>query len=202
MHPSEHIYCPNFPCTDVRPENFLSPGIDVSPEQVRMIMICEAPPADRNDDFYAGPESLYARTTVKAFNYAGVQVASIQDLLDYGIYFTTAIKCSKAGERVRKKTVERCSSLLEQELALFPGVKAYLLMGDAALTAFRAILGRAGEGQVIPSQAIFHLRGQEMIFQGKRIQPTYLQTMPSFFTEKVKQAAVADDINRALAFIN
>jgi hypothetical protein len=200
MRPSDHIHCPDFPCSDVQHENFSVPGINLQPDQVRIVMICEAAPADRGDDFYATPAGLFAQTTVKAFNFAGVQAASIQDLLAEGIYCTSAVKCSKVGERLKKKTVQRCSRLLERELALFPNVKAYLLMGDTALNAFKALLERAGEGEIIPDQAIFHLRGQKLTFQGKRIQPTYLHTMQSFFTEKVKQAAVRDDIRRALDF--
>jgi hypothetical protein len=42
-----------------------------------------------------------------------------------GIYLTTAIKCGKTGYGI-EQTVQNCSYILEQELALFPHVKAYL----------------------------------------------------------------------------
>jgi uracil-DNA glycosylase len=67
-----------------------------------------------------------------------------------GVYLTTAVKCSKTGYAIGTDTVRVCSYLLEKELALFPNLKAYLLMGDVAIKAVNFIARRSGVGRVIP----------------------------------------------------
>lgn len=42
--------------------------------------------------------------------------------------------------------IKTCSYLLEKELALFPNVKVYMLMGDVAIKAFNNISRRVGRG--------------------------------------------------------
>src|SRR5665647_2798933 len=58
-------------------------------------MISEAPPENQEDYFYAAGELFYLKTTLQAFNDAGISVSSMQDILDLGFYLTTAVKCSK-----------------------------------------------------------------------------------------------------------
>jgi hypothetical protein len=38
---------------------------------------------------------------VQAFNDAGASVSSIQDILDLGVYLTTAVKCGKVGYGIK-----------------------------------------------------------------------------------------------------
>ena len=42
---------------------------------------------------------------------------------------------------------------------MFPGVKAFLLMGDVAIRAINAIAKRRGEGRVIPAGSTYKIRG-------------------------------------------
>ena len=67
MKVSEHIRCVEYPCIDVKHESFVIPDIDQNPDDVSMIMISEAAPADTADYYYAGDDALFARTTVQAF---------------------------------------------------------------------------------------------------------------------------------------
>jgi uracil-DNA glycosylase len=90
--------------------------------------------------------------------------------------------------------------LLEQELALFPNVKAYLLMGDVAIKAFNLVAKRAGEGRVVPAGSTYKIRGQEFYFQGRRVFPSYLQAGPSFFIEKSKRKMIGEDLAIGLRF--
>jgi len=82
------------------------------------------------DYYYAKGNPLFQQTTVQAFKDAGANVSSIRDLFDLGIYFTTAVKCGKTGYSIKSSTVKECSLILEKELALFPNLKVFVLMGD------------------------------------------------------------------------
>ena len=92
-------------------------------------MITEAPPPDKADYFYAAGNPFYLQTALQAFKDAGAKVSSMQDILDLGVYITTAIKCGKTQYAVSPETMKNCSRLLEQEIALFPNVKVFLLWG-------------------------------------------------------------------------
>ena len=138
------------------------------PEDVSIILISEAAPVHAADYYYAPGNPLYAQTTVLAFQDAGADVSSIQDILKLGVYLTTAVKCAKTGYGIATDTVVECSHLLERELALFPNARALLLMGDVAIKAINAIARRAGEKRVIPAGATYKLRGPEYWFRGMR----------------------------------
>jgi uracil-DNA glycosylase len=202
MRVSEHVRCSTFPCADVRHEGYLVPDVDVAPEQIRIVLISEAAPQDRGDYYYAPGDALFQQTTVEAFRDAGAEVSSIQDILDLGVYLTTAVKCAKTGYGIKAATINACSLILEQELALFPNVEAYLLMGDVAIKALNYIARRAGEGRVIPAGSTYRIRGQPYHFRGKRAFPSYLQAGPSFFIEKSKRRMIAEDIAAALRLID
>ncbi|HEY90938.1 MAG TPA: uracil-DNA glycosylase [Dehalococcoidia bacterium] len=165
-------------------------------------MISEAAPASPADYYYANGSPLFQQTTVQAFRDAGADVASIREILDMGVYLTTAVKCGKTGYGIKTKTIEECSRILEKELVLFPDAKVFMLMGDVAIRAVNYIAGRAGEGRVIPAGSTYKIRGQEYLFGGKRAFPSYLQAGPSFFIEKSKRRMIAEDISAALDFLD
>jgi hypothetical protein len=200
---SDTVRCQNFPCADVRHECYAVPDIELRPGDVRIVLISEAAPPERADGYYAPGEPLFARTTVQAFRDAGPSVEgrpveSIADIVRLGVYLTTAVKCAKTGYGIETGTIKECSLLLERELALFPNVRAYLLMGDVAIKAVNAIARRAGEGPVIPAGSTYKIRGREYRFRGARAFPSYLQAGPSFFIEKSKRRMIAEDIAAAL----
>lgn len=202
MQMSHWVGCKEFPCMDVRHTAYIIPDVEMTPEKISIVMISEAAPANPGDYYYAGRESIFKRTTLQAFKDAGANVSSLQELLDLGVYFTTAVKCGKTGYGLQTSTIQACSHILEKELALFPAVKVYLLMGDVAIKAMNSIAERAGEGKVIPAGSTYKIRGQEYYFRGKRIFPSYLQAGPSFFIEKSKRRMIAEDIAAALRLVN
>jgi hypothetical protein len=136
-------------------QNYSVPAVEVNPEDISIILISEAAPVDLKDGYYAPEEPLFAQTTIQAFNDAGAGVSSIQDILDLGVYLTTAVKCAKTAYAIRTDTVKQCARILEEELALFPNVKAYLLMGDVAIRALNTVAQRAGEKRVIPAGSTY-----------------------------------------------
>jgi uracil-DNA glycosylase len=198
MQVSQFVKCEDFPCTDVEGNGYAVPGVEVDPGRITVVLISEAAPARMADHYYAGGESLFEQTTVQAFNDAGVEVASVQEILDLGVYLTTAVKCGKTGYAVGSGTVQACSRLLEKEIALFSNVKVFLLMGDVAIKAFNAIARRASGKPAIPAGSTYKIRGQEFSFQGRRVLPSYLQAGPSFYIEKSKRRMIAEDIATAL----
>ena len=200
MRPCEHVRCADFPCGDVRHALCQIPAVRLNPRDVSVILISEAAPERPEDHYYAGGESLFERTTVQAFNDAGLQAASVRDLLRHGLYFTTAVKCAKTGYGVQTATVKACSRLLEHELSLFPYARVLLLMGDVAIKAVNAMAQRAGEARVIPAGATYKLRGRAYFYRGLRVFPSYLQAGPSFYIEKSKRRMIAADLAAAVAY--
>jgi hypothetical protein len=201
MQPSDHICCAGFPCTDVRHEGYVVPGIDLDPEKVSIVLVSEAAPPEAADYYYAPGNPLFAQTTVQAFRDAGAAVSSIDEILGMGVYLTTAVKCGKTGYGIKAATIKACSLLLERELGLFPNVEAYLLMGDVAIKALNYVAKRAGEPRVVPAGSTYKIRGAEYRFRGARAYPSYLQAGPSFTIEKSKRTMIAEDIASALRLI-
>jgi uracil-DNA glycosylase len=198
MRIRDFVCCQGFPCPDVRHECYALPDVDLRAEDVSIVLISEAAAADPADNYYAPGVPLFARTTVQAFRDAGTEVSSVREILRLGVYLTTAVKCGKTGYGIERSTVTECSRILERELALFPRVQAYLLMGDVAIQAVNAIARRERGERVIPAGSTYKIRGREYFFRGARAFPCYLQAGPSFFIEKSKRAMIAEDIAAAL----
>jgi uracil-DNA glycosylase len=198
MRVSDHIQCIDFPCTEACQESYLVPRLDLDPQSIKLMLISETAPVDPGDDYYASGDALFARTTLQAFREAGLKVDSIQDLINRGIYLTTAVKCGKYDYAVATSTISHCSSLLEREIELFPNLNAFLLMGDVAIKAINAIARRQGEPRVIPAGSTYKIRAGEFTFHGTRSFPSYLQAGPSFGIEKSKQRMIAQDIAEAM----
>jgi uracil-DNA glycosylase len=201
MRPSECIECTDFPCQDVKKNCYVIPDIEVEPGKVRTLMVSESPPEDLNDYFYAAKNPFYLQTTVQAFSDAGFKVASMKDILDLGVYVTTAIKCAKTAYAISPRTVDNCSiRVLEKEIDLFPRAKAVLLMGDTAIRAMNYTAKRNTGKPLIPSGSTYKIRKGEYFYKQVRVYPSYLQTGRSYLIEKSKREMIAEDIKSALEF--
>jgi uracil-DNA glycosylase len=198
---SEVLGCEGLSCGDVVHERYVVPATVLDPDAVSILMVAEAAPSDPSDWFYVGDDALFARTTVQAFRLAGEDVSSIQDVLDLGVYLTTAVKCGKAGYAVSAQTVRTCSRLLELELGLFPLAQALMLMGDVAIAAVNGIAKRKGEPRVVPAGPTYELRGGDYSWRGLKVFPSYLHAGRAFFIEKSKRRMIGEDIAAALAYV-
>ncbi len=201
MQINQLVRCENFPCTDVRHEGYMVPAVDIDPTSVSIIMISEATPENPANGYYAGGEAMFEKTTLLAFQDAGAKVASFQDILNLGVYFTTAVKCAKTGYGIQTGTIKTCARLLQQELDQFPNVKVFMLMGDVAIKAINDIAIRESGKRAIPAGSTYKIRGQDYFYRGRRALPSYLQAGPSFFIEKVKRKTIAEDIAAALQWV-
>jgi len=200
MNISKCVKCIDFPCLDVNKDCYLIPSIEVDPAKIKAFMVSEAPPIEPQDYFYAEGDPFYMRTTAQAFKDAGFEVTSMKDVLDLGVYITTAIKCGKTGYSISSKTIKNCSSLLESELNLLPRIEAILLMGDTAIKSMNYITKRNTGKRIIPSGSTYKIRKNEYFYNEVRVFPTYLQTGKSYLIEKSKRKMIAEDINTALKY--
>jgi uracil-DNA glycosylase len=198
---SSCIGCESFPCEDVDKNVYSVADVDLEPDSIKMAMVSEAAPPDPADNYYATGDTLFQRTTLQAFEDADFSISSTRELLDRGIYLTTAIKCGKIEYGIRSGTVRECSRILGEELSLFPDLEVLMLMGDVAIKSINYIARASGEEGVIPTGATYRIRGGEFHFRGMRAFPSYLQAGPSFFIEKSKRRMIAEDIAAALRLL-
>jgi len=201
MKVSEKIECIEFPCSDVDVATHIVPYGEVDPLSTQLFMITEAPPHDRKDYFYAEGHPFYLQTTIQAFNDAGIKVATVQDILDRGVYITTAIKCGKAKYAVSTSTVRNCSLILESEMSLFPNIRAFLLMGDIAIKAMNYIWKRRIGRKIVPGGSTYKIRNQKYYWGEKRVFPSYTPTGKNYLIEKSKRKMISEDIGEAMRLI-
>lgn len=201
MKISDKVRCIDFPCPDIDSNSYIMPSIEVDDEKVRVLMITEAPPNEKADYFYSTGNPFYLQTIIQAFRDAGTAVSSMQDILDLGVYITTAIKCGKTQYTISPETMRNCSKVLEQELALFPAIKVFMLMGDVAIKMMNDIWKKQTGRKVIPAGSTYKIRGRTYYEGDKRVFPSYTPAGKNFLIEKSKRRMVADDIREALKWL-
>lgn len=197
MKLSEKISCKTFPCKGIEKNSYQIPNLDIDPNKIKIVMISEVPPLDPKDYFYSLGNPFYMETTKQAFNDAGYPINSINDIINLGVYITTAVKCAKTGTSISIDTIKECSFILEEELKLFPNAVAYLLLGDVAIKSFNYISKRNTNKLAISKGSTYKLRSQSFYYEDKRIFPSYVITGKNFLIEKSKRKMIAEDINNS-----
>ena len=175
-------------------QNLRLNDVNIEPETIQAIMINEVVPSCPEDDFYGKPDSAYMSTTIPMFRKAGIEIGSVQDILNNGIYITNAVKAPKTEYAVSKESIEDSLPYLEKELALFPNVKVIMLMGDVAKKAFNMICKKATKKNAVPSISTYKLRNTEIFYNGIRIMPSYIMTGQNILIEKSKFEMASKDI--------
>lgn len=198
MRINEHIKCSDFPCTDINGKIHIMPDAEIDPSVIKVVMITEAPPVDKADYFYSSGTPFYLQTALQVFHDAGFKVTDMQDILNLGVYITTAIKCAKTGYSVSPTTIKNCARLLENEISLFPNVRSYILGGDVAIKAMNYIWQKSTGKRVIPAGSTYKIRKHPFFYEGKRIFPSYTPAGKNFLIEKSKRKMVAEDIGEAM----
>ena len=168
--------------------------VEIDPESIRAIMINEVVPEDPAQDFYGASGEMYLSTTIPLFQKAGLEVQSIGDILNMGVYITNAVKTPKCGYAVEKSAMEESLPWLEKELSLFPNLRVIMLMGDVAKKMVNQIVRKTTRRNVIPSGATYRLRATEFFFGHIRVMPSYIMTGGNILIEKSKVAMAAEDI--------
>ncbi len=175
--------------------------IEVDPLTIKAIMINEVVPADPAQDFYSSADADYLKTTIPLLQGAGAAVASIQDVLQMGIYITNAVKTPKTEYTIDKSSIEKSLPYLEAEISLFPNVKVIMLMGDVAKKAFNMITKKATKKNAVPAVSTYKLRNSEIFYQGIRVMPSYIMTGGNILIEKSKVTMATEDIATMLEII-
>ncbi len=175
-------------------QNLRLNDVNIEPETIQAIMINEIVPSCPEDDFYGKPDSAYMSTTIPLFRKAGIEIGSVQDILNSGIYITNAVKTPKSEYAVSKESIEDSLPYLEKELALFPNAKVIMLMGDVAKKAFNMICKKATGKNAVPSISTYKLRNTEILYNGIRILPSYIMTGQNILIEKSKFEMTSEDI--------
>lgn len=184
-------------------ESLQFPDCQIEPENIKAIMINEVPPQNPDDGFYSRTKNPnYMETTLEIFNKAGLNVRSIKDILNLGIYITTAVKFPKTDYTVETGLITAHLPLLEAELALFPNLKAIMLNGDVAKKAVNMIVKARTKMNLIPSGATYKIRGNEFYWDKIRVFPSYILTGKNLLIEKGKCDMTAEDIRHMAEFIN
>ena len=175
-------------------QNLRLNDVNIEPGTIRAIMINEVVPSCPEEDFYGKQDSAYMSTTIPMFRKAGIEIGSVQDILNNGIYITNAVKTPKTEYAVSKESIEDSLPYLEKELALFPNVKVIMLMGDVAKKAFNMICKKATKKNAVPSISTYKLRNTEIFYNGIRIMPSYIMTGQNILIEKSKFEMASKDI--------
>ena len=182
--------------------NLQFPDCEIDPSKIKVIMISEVPPQNPDDGFYSKADNPdYMRTTRGLFEAAGIQIESINDILNMGVYVTTAVKSPKSGYTVDVAVIKAHLPILETEIALFPELKAIMLMGDVAKKAVNMIVKAKTKKNVIPSESTYKIRHNEYYWDAIRVFPSYIMTGGNILIEKSKCEMISDDIRRMMEFI-
>ena len=176
-------------------------NLDIDPLTIKAIMINEVVPSDPLQDFYGTPDADYLKTTIPLLQGAGAEVASIQDILQKGIYITNAVKTPKTDYTIDKSSIENSLPYLEAELSLFPNIKVIMLMGDVAKKAFNMITKKSTKKNVIPAVSTYKLRSSEIYYGDIRVMPSYIMTGGNILIEKSKVTMATEDIATMLEII-
>lgn len=176
-------------------------NIEIDPLTIKAVMINEVVPSDPLQDFYGAPDADYLKTTIPLLQGAGVEVTSIQDVLQMGIYITNAVKTPKTASAIEKSSIENSLPYLETELSFFPNVKVIMLMGDVAKKAFNMITKKASKKNAVPAISTYKLRNSEIYYEGIRVMPSYIMTGGNLLIEKSKVTMATEDIAAMLELI-
>jgi len=178
------------------------PDISLDTESIRVMMINEVTPLNPDDFFYSRSEQAdFMTTTLPIFRNAGADVNNIDDIINLGIYITTAVKCPKSGNTVDSDLIKTHALVLEEELKLFPNLGVIMLMGDVAKKAFNMVAKKNTKKNVIPSESTYKIRHNEYYYNGIRVFPSYIMTGKNLQIEKSKVDMISDDVRKMLEII-
>ena len=178
------------------------PDCEIDQKKIEVIMISEVPPKNFEDGFYSKEKaSEYMKSILGLFNAAEVRVNNMKEIINLGIYITTAVKSPKNEYSVDPDVIKAHLPILKAELSMFPKLKVIMLMGDVAKKSVNMITKAETKRNVIPTGATGRLRQNEYFWGDIRVFPSYIMTGKNLLIEKFKRDCVADDIRRMREFV-
>ncbi len=106
-------------------------NIDIDPPGIKAIMINEVVPTDHSQDFLWASRRGLHENAILLFQKAGIDVSSIQEILQLGIYITNAVKMPKTEYAIEKSSIEKSLPYLEKKCRCSQH-QVIMLMGDVA----------------------------------------------------------------------
>lgn len=186
-------------------ESIQLPDCDIDPQSIKVVMINEVVPKNPDDWFYSEtPDPENIRNALGLFEGAGVTVKSIRDILDLGIYITSALKTPKESSTADPEVIKAQLPLLEAELALFPKLSVIMLMGDVAIKMVNMIAkAKTKKNACQPGSAgrRRHWDGDEFYWGGIRVFQSYIMTGKNLLIEPFKRDTITEDIRRMMKII-
>lgn len=184
-------------------EKMILPDITLDPDRIQLIMISETVPSCPEDYFYSRKANAeYMQTTIPILRDSGLEVRTIDDIVNCGIYITTAIKTPKDGYTVPTEVIKNQLPILEEEIKLFDNIKIIMLMGDVAKKAMNLLSRKQTKKNVIPSGATYKLRSNEYYYGTVRVLPSYIITGGNILIEKSKVRMIKEDLILAQKIIS
>ena len=178
------------------------PDCPIDFPSVRAVMINEIVADTPEDDFYgSSSHPRYMETALPLFHRAGVEVDSVSDILNLGIYITSAVKLPKETATIETGVVRRFVPILRQELALFPSLRVIMLMGDVAKKALNMIAKEDHGKNAIPTGSTYKLRHTEIRYGDIRLLPAYIMTGKNLAIEPSKTEMSAEEITKMMDLI-
>ncbi|HON80606.1 MAG TPA: uracil-DNA glycosylase family protein [Spirochaetota bacterium] len=197
---SQIIKC-SYQCTDTN-HDFIFPKFNGNADAVSIVMVSEAPSIEHANYYYESNEGSFFLTTKTAFEDAGINIQSYNDVTEMGIYLTTAIKCSKIKYLVSSKTIKECAlKYLEKEIFRFNNLKVIMCMGDFAIKAVNYIFKNKYNIYPIQQGSTYKIRKEQHSYNNIRFLPSYTQTGDSFNLEQSKRKMIAEDIKLAMDIV-
>ncbi|MCP4304917.1 MAG: hypothetical protein GY788_08615 [bacterium] len=190
--------CIDFPCTDVRHAGSIQPETPTHPDNIRVMMVVAAPPADRTESVDPTADPLIRQEMLAAFQAAGYEVSNVEDIRSLGVYVTTAVKCPKLGFGLKPETIANCSSLLEAEIAALPNLRSILLMGNTAIKAINEVATRLHGAPVIPTGSAYKVKSREYRLGDVSLFPSYPESGHNLSVEGNREEVIAVDIRNAI----
>jgi uracil-DNA glycosylase len=179
---------------------YLPAGVD--PAAIRMAAVCEAL-TESGDDFLSAPgDSMFVSNLVAAFQSGGAEIASVEELVQLGVYLTVAIKAPKVTAAISAAEIDEHARLLATELDALPRVRVVVLMGDVAIKAMNAVARQRRQARVIPPGSTYKLRRGDYRYGDVRVLPSYLPTGRSYLIERSKREMIAEDLRFALGLMS
>jgi hypothetical protein len=174
-------------------------NVDVDVDKIEMIMINEAMPNNIEHYFYSSNRTAeYALSAISIFQKAGADIKQVTDILNMGIYITSAVKHSKKESVISTDVVKQYSFLLEEELKLFKNLKVIMLMGDVAKKSVNLIAKRNTKKNVIPAMSTYKIRQENFFYKDIQVIPSYIMTGPNLLLEKNKVNMIVEDVQKGL----
>ena len=188
------------------PFSFQFPDCDLDTKNIKAIMINEVVPKNPDDWFYSETGEAENRSNALGlFVGAGIPVHKMSDILDLGIYITSALKTPKEGYTADPEAIKAQLPLLEAELALFPNLTLIMLMGDVAIKMVNMIAKAKIKKNACPTGAAGrrrHWADESFYWDGIRVFPSYIMTGKNLLIEPFKRDTIMEDIRRMMEIIN